>query len=181
MGLWGTGTNGSEKKPVWLSPAQQERCYATQQGWVLEHQNGTKELLVCVRGLSGAGRMAAASISRIAFASGVYAQGATRTIVLEYNEKVAVTGTPTIAVATTGALGPIVASFTGINATGTKLTFSFTVPAEVANLTIAAQTVALAGGTIKEVAAPQVNAELNITTALASAAGSKSVPAVEGA
>ena len=36
MGLWGDGQlNAGEKKPIWLTPAQQKNCFATERGWEL--------------------------------------------------------------------------------------------------------------------------------------------------
>lgn len=174
MGLWGTKA-GSEHKPNWLTPAQKEKCYATPHGWVLEHPNGTKETLVCVRGLSEAARLAAASITRVAFAKGTFAQGATKTITVEFNEKVTVTGTPTLTLTTTGASGTIEASYSATNDLGTVLTFTFTVPSETGVISIGAQSVALAGGTIVEQATGHVAADRVIGAGLATAAGTKTV------
>lgn len=174
MGLWGTSA-GSEHKPNWLTPAQKENCYATPHGWVLKHANGTEETLVCVRGLSGAARLAAASITGVSFAKGAFARSATKTVMVEFNEKVAVTGTPTVTLTTTGVSGTIVASYSGINANGTVLTFTFTVPAEAGDISVVAQSVALAGGTIVEQAAGALAASLVISAGIAGAAGNKVV------
>ena len=174
MGLWGTAA-GSEHKPNWLTPAQKERCYATPHGWVLDHPNGTQETLVCVRGLSGAARLAAASVTGITFSKGTYARSANKTITVVFNEKVTVTGNPTLTLTTTGAAATITATYASTNATGTTLTFSLTVPDEAGVISVGAQSITLAGGTIKEQAAGALDADLVITSDVATAAGTKTV------
>jgi len=176
MPLWGTSTS-NENKPLWLTQEEQENCYATAEGWVLKHPGrGTEELLVAVRGLDTG--LAAPSITKIVFGSGSYVVGTSATVKVSYNEKVTVTGTPTLVV-TGSVAGAITASYSSINATGTTLTFTFTVPDAGNDLTIGAQSVVITGATIKEAKAPgTTNADVAITSDVGTAAGTKTSVAI---
>jgi hypothetical protein len=175
--LWGKGTNGFEDKPNWLTPAQKENCYATAAGWVLKHNNGIEELLVAIKGLSLVGELGAATITELKWV-GTYKEYGPGVIKISFNEKVAVTGNPTITVTHGG--GTITGTFASINTNKTTLTFNITVPA-IANspLSVAAQSVALAGGTINEedTSNGTVNAALAVSSALATALGTKAIVA----
>jgi hypothetical protein len=175
--LWGKGTGGFEDKPNWLTPAQKENCYATAAGWVLKHNNGIEELLVAIRGLSLVGELGAATITELKWV-GTYKEYGPGVIKVAFNEKVVVTGTPTITVTHGG--GTITGTFASINANKTTLTFNITVPA-IANspLSVAAQSVALAGGTINEFDTTNgtVNALLPISAGLVAALGTKAIVA----
>jgi hypothetical protein len=174
MALWGT-KSGSEKKPMWLTEEEKERCYATPSGWVIKQPTGVEEVLVSVKGLDT--RVGAPTISSVKFGSGTFSAGTTRQVKVTFNEKVTVTGNPTLVI--TGSLGTNpVATFASINANSTVLTFNFTVPTAPAVLSVGAQSVSLAGGTIKESKAPGTsNAELVIDLSTAQGAGTKTVTA----
>lgn len=170
--LWGTNTS-NESKPAWLTDAQKENCFATPGGWVLRHNNGIEETLVAIAGLSLVSKLAAATITDVRFGSGTFTAGATRTVRVQFNEKVTVTGTPTLVV--TGSIaGAITASYTSTNTAGDTLVFSFTVPAATNVLSVGTQSVTLAGGTITETdVTPTVNAALAIAATAVSATGTK--------
>jgi hypothetical protein len=175
--LWGTGTNGHEGKPNWLTADEADRCYATAGGWMLRHPDGTEELLVAVRGLSLTGKLAGASIDKITWATGAFGTSAAKTLKVRFNEKVAVTGNPTLAI-TNSLGGTITATYASINSDNNILTFNFTTPASAATLSIAAQSVLLAGGTINELDTTHQSttaASLAISSAVATAAGTKAV------
>lgn len=173
MAQWGTKP-GSENMPVWLNSNQKERCFASPAGWTYRHPNGTEEVLVSIKGLDT--RLAAPSITSVKFSGGAYTVGSTKQVKVTYNERVTVTGTPTLVV-TDSASHNATASFVSINATGTVLTFEFVVAAGSATLSIASQSVAKPGGaTIKESKTPgTLDAEVSISSSVASAAGTKSV------
>ena len=172
MASWGTSTN-LEKKPTWLTEAQKESCYATPAGWVFKRKDGEEEVLVAIKGLSLAERLAAATITDIVFATGTYTAAGTKSVKVSFNEKVTVTGSPTLIV-TGSVAGAITATYASTNAAGTTLTFNFTVPASGNVLSVGAQSVALAGGTVVETGVtPTVNASLVVTAGVASAAGTK--------
>lgn len=169
--LWGI-TAGNEDKPSWLNEAQKENTFATNAGWVLRHNNGTEEVLVAIANLKT--RLGAASITSVKFGTGTYTEGTTKTVRVTYNEKVTVTGTPTLQV--TGTAGAITASYTSTTGQGNVLVFSFTVPADPSELSIGAQSIALNAGTITETdVTPTVNADLAISASIAADAGTKTV------
>ena len=161
MPLWGK-TESDESKPKWLDRVNKngllEDCFATEQGWVLRHYKGTDkttarywdELLVAIGGLAGGTSATAllgeADITAVFFEQEALEQGDTGTVVVIYNEQVDVTGNPTLAVtgSVTGAITATFARGSGSN----RLEFDFTVPAQAEDLSIADQTIALAGGTI---------------------------------
>lgn len=170
---WGTGTNGAKNKPRWLKPWEYESCYATKAGWVLEHPNKTKEVLVCVPNLDKL--LGAATITEVRFAAGnTYVGNSTKTIKVSYNEPVAVNGTPTITLKTSNGTD-VTATFTGLNSDSTTLTFSFTTPNENGTLFVIPQSIALNGGSIVEKNSPTTNAELEISADVANKAGTKQI------
>lgn len=173
--LWGVKAGQSEMKPNWLTDAQKENTFATNAGWVLRHNSGIEETLVAVADLKT--KLGAASITEVKFGTGSYVAGATKTVRVTYNEKVTVTGSPTLVV--TGATaGAITATYSSTTGQGNVLIFSFTVPASPDTLSIAAQSITLAGGTVVETAVtPTVNADVAISAAIALAAGTKTVVA----
>ena len=169
MALWGTSTS-NESKPIWLTDAQKERCYATKDGWVYKHLNGTEEVLVAIRNL--ANRLGNQTVTEVKFATGSYVAGATKSIKLSFNEKVVVTGSPTVAITSDllGVITPVTATYASTNADGTTLTFSFTVPAADSVLSFAAQSIVLNGGTI-------AGADLAVSAPVAEKAGTKTAVA----
>lgn len=167
MSQWGTSTS-NESKPNWLTDEQKERTYATAAGWTIKQEGGVEEVLVAVRGLGS--RLGSASISEVRFGSGTYAAGTTKSVKISFNEAVAVTGSPTLVV-TGSVAGAITATYASINATNNVLTFNFTVPAAGQNLSVGAQTIALAGGTINDPSA--VAADRTIALAAGQGAGTK--------
>jgi hypothetical protein len=160
MPLWGKST-ADESKPKWLDRVNKngllEDCFATEQGWVLRHYKGADkatarywdEVLVAIGGLGGDGAsdlLAAGDITAVFFEQEALAQTDTGTVVVIYNEQVDVTGSPTLDVTgtVTGAVTATYARGTGTN----RLEFDFTVPSATETLSIGAQTINLAGGTI---------------------------------
>lgn len=173
--LWGTGVNGNEDKPSWLNDEEKERCYATPAGWMLKHPGGAEELLVAVKGLSLASKLGTATIDKVTFQSGTFEQSQAYTIKVRFNEQVAVTGNPTLSI-TSSAGVPLVATYASINTNKNILTFNFTTAAEATTLTVDAQSITLAGGTINEVTnglQGTVAASLAISAEVAEAAGEK--------
>jgi hypothetical protein len=172
--LWGTSSAaGQEQKPNWLTDEEKENCFATSAGWVLRHPDGTEELLVAVAGLSLEAKLSAASITAIRFANGIYTEGTTKVIRVQYNEKVTVTGTPTLTV-TGSVAGAITASYVSTNTAGDTILFEFVVPAAGDTLTIGAQSINITGDTITETGVtPTINGEVVISADVATAAGSK--------
>lgn len=165
MPLWGK-TTADESKPKYLKRgskvAEPDNCFATNQGWVYRHyKNAAKteyydEVLVAIGGLAGAqGEVAPqttnigeATITAVFFEESAYAGAATGSIVVVYNEKVTVStagGAPTITV--TAGAGTATATYARGSSTN-RLEFDFTVAATGTTHSIAAQSIALNGGTI---------------------------------
>ena len=197
MPLWGIT---DESKPKWLTDSEKKESFANTSGWVIEggskmtgngNANAQPEILVAIRNLSN--RMAEGTITEVewittAFSkSAAAASGRTLSVRVRYNEPVTVSGSPTLAVTngnqgTGSGRGPhtlVYASGTGTN----ELVFSLAIAAANAAtnandvLTVGAQTIALAGGTIKDTADGTTVSARAISGAQGTAAGSITVVA----
>lgn len=170
--LWGTSSaTGLEHKPVWLTEAQKERTYATKDGWAIKRSDGTEEILVSIKGLNT--RLSSATITGVSFVNGTYTAGTTKSVKVQFNEKVTVTGSPRLVV-TGSVAGAVTATYASTNTAGDTLTFTFIVPAAGNTLSVGAQSIALAGGTITETGiTPTVNADLLISATVAASASTK--------
>ena len=118
--LWGI-TSGNEDKPNWLTDEEKENTFATNAGWVLRHASGIDETLVALPNLKV--RLGAASVTEVRFAGGTYVEGTSKTVRVTYNEKVTVTGNPTMVV--TGTAGAITATYSSTSGQGNVLVFAF--------------------------------------------------------
>lgn len=158
MALWGN-TDADEAKPKWLTAAQKEDVYATSKGWVQLNGKGLEEVICSIGGLATS--IAGADINAAAFKTTSFDEsaGGNIDIRLTFNEKVTVTGTPTITVTNSQAGSGTDATFTAAYQSGTgtnKLVFRKTYGAADGGvaatdvLSIASQNIALAGGTIKD-------------------------------
>ena len=117
--------------------------------------------------------VAAATPTAIAFESGTYTAGVTKSVTVTYNAAVDVAvSNPTLVIT-----GTVDASTTATYASGTgttALVFNFTVPTAGQDLSIAAQSIVLAGGsTIKEAGSATQPASLIITAGMGTTAGTK--------
>tara|TARA_B100000085_G_scaffold75344_2_gene67682 strand:- start:705 stop:1307 length:603 start_codon:yes stop_codon:yes gene_type:complete len=169
MSLWG-GSSADESKPKFLvrgsAVAEPDNCIATEQGWVYRHyQNDAKteywdEVLIAGSfggdggdaqgdGAGLEGVIGNATIVSVHFVGTEYAQGDTLQVAVNYNEEVDVAGTPRLNIASTGSTNPVVASYA--SGTGSaRLVFAVTMPSETANISLAAQTIDLNSGTIRD-------------------------------
>jgi len=197
MGLWGA-SDADESKPKNLTTAEKKEVFATTAGWVREagnassgndNANADPEVLVAIGGLTTS--LGAATIDSVDLNTTVAdkSDGFTLSVTVRYNEAVDVVttgGTPTIAV-TNGnegagsGRGPHTLSYA--SGTGTnELLFTLAIAAANAAtneddvLSVGAQSVALNSGTIKD-AGTATNAELVITSAQGTAAGTVTVTA----
>ena len=194
MALWGT-SDADESKPKNLTTAEKKEVYATSSGWVREagsilSGNGNTaadpEVLVAVSGLAVS--IGAADVTEVEWITTTAdkSAGFTLSVRVRYNEQVTVTGNPTLAV-TNGNQGSgsgrgphtlVYASGTGTN----ELVFSLAIAAANAAtnandvLTIGAQNIALAGGTLKD-KGTSTNSAVAISGAQGTAAGSITVVA----
>ncbi len=172
--LWGI-KSGNEVKPNWLTPAQKENTFATNSGWVLRHNSGIEETLVAIANLKT--KLGAANVTEVRFGTGSWTAGTTRTVRVVFNEKVTVTGSPTVVV--TGSVsGAVTATYSSTAGQGNILVFSFTVPAAGQTLSVGTQSIVLNGGTIVETGVtPTVNAVLTIDATSVSNTGTKTTVA----
>ena len=195
MPLWGN-TDADESKPKWLTTAQKKEVYANAEGWVVEagstmtgndNTSADPEILVAIGGL--ATNIGAADVTEVEWITTTAdkSAGFTLSVRVRYNEAVTVTGSPTIAV-TNGNQGSgsgrgphslVYASGSGSN----ELVFSLAIAAANAAtnaddvLTVGAQTIALAGGTIKDTADGTTVSARAISGAQGTACGSITVVA----
>jgi hypothetical protein len=202
MPLWGSGREGSEKKPTYLNTAEQQVTYATPKGWTQPSQgNGNaladREVLVAIGGLSLAQAtektgIAAATISSVNWNISTFSKAATGnllTVTVNYNEVVTVAvSNPTIVV-TNGnegsgsGRGPYTLTYASGTATN-RLTFTWPIAAGHGStnvgdiLTVGAQSVVLASSsTISDVDGVVGAQGLVITAAQGTGAGTITVVA----
>ena len=159
MALWGISANVDEAKPKWLTEEQKKNVYATDRGWVQLNGKGLEEVIVAIGGLAGGtsatAYLGAATISNVEFsAASSYseASGGTVSVVVTFNERVDITGTPQVTVSSTGATSTFTldyASHTRNRVTFTATGGNGTLPvAEDDVLSIGANAVSLNGGTV---------------------------------
>ena len=195
MALWGNSSS-DESKPKWLTDDQKKEVFANASGWVVEggsamtgngNTNAAPEILACIGNLSTG--IGAGDITDVEWITSTAdkSEGFTLSVRVRYNEPVTVTGSPTLAVTngnqgTGSGRGPhtlVYASGTGTN----ELVFSLAIAANNAAtnandvLTVAAQTIALAGGTIKDTADGTTVSARAISGAQGTACGSITVVA----
>ena len=196
MPLWGN-SDADESKPKNLTTAEKKEVYATASGWVREagsalsgnnNTSATPELLVAISALST--NLGAADVTEVEWITTAAdkSEGFTLSVRVRYNEAVAVTGSPTLAV-TNGNQGSgsgrgphtlVYASGTGTN----ELVFSLAIAAANAAtnandvLTIGAQNIAKPGGaTIKDATGTASDSAVPISGGQGTAAGSITVVA----
>jgi len=195
MPLWGA-TDADESKPKWLTTAQKKEVFANTTGWVVEggstmtgndNTSAAPEILAAIGGLTT--KIGAADVTGVEWITTAAdkSAGFTLSVRVRWNEAVTVTGNPTLAV-TNGNQGSgsgrgphtlVYASGSGSN----ELVFSLAIAAANAAtnaddvLTVGAQTIALAGGTIKDTADGTTVSARAISGAQGTACGSITVVA----
>ena len=101
MPQWGATTT-EESKPKNLTEEEKSRTFATTRGWEITRADGTDEVLVAIRNLSGgdavSSKLATATISAVYFVSTSYSTGATGKVRVVWNEKITPTTTGTLIV-----------------------------------------------------------------------------------
>ena len=196
MPLWGN-SDADESKPKNLTTAEKKEVYATASGWVREagsalsgnnNTSATPELLVAISALST--NLGAADVTEVEWITTAAdkSAGFTLSVRVRYNEAVAVTGSPTLAV-TNGNQGSgsgrgphtlVYASGTGTN----ELVFSLAIAAANAAtnandvLTVGAQNILKPGGaTIKDTADGTTASAVAVSADQGTACGSITVVA----
>jgi hypothetical protein len=199
MPLWGAGqgatTEIKEKKPTYLNDAEKREAYATTEGWTQPAQGRSaariaagakREVLVAIRGLSGAqtgtaSGLAAATVTSVNWNIDTLdvSDGQTLSVSVNYNEAVTVVtsgGTPTIVV-TNAARADHTLAYDAALSTANRATFKLVIAAGGGGvlaagdvLSVAAQNVAKNSGTIKD-AGTNTNSQVAITAAQGTACG----------
>ena len=158
MALWGN-TDADEAKPKWLTTDEKDTTFATDRGWVRLNGKGQEEVLCAIGGLSTS--VAGADITRVAFVSTAFdkSDGGNIDVRVTFNEKVTVTGNPTLVITNDqtggGSAATLSAAYTSGSGTN-RLVFRKTLGAAAGDtaagnsLSVGAQTIALAGGTMKD-------------------------------
>ena len=161
MALWGN-TDADEAKPKWLTIDEKDTTFATDRGWVRLNGKGQEEVLCAIGGLSTS--VGGADITRVAFVSTAFdkSDGGNIDVRVTFNEKVTVTGNPTLVITNDqggsgggGSAATLSAAYTSGSGTN-RLVFRKTLAggagdtADGDNLTVGLQTIALAGGTMKD-------------------------------
>ena len=198
MPLWGA-TDSDESKPKNLTTAEKKEVFANASGWVREagsalsgndNTDADPEVLVAIGELSTS--IGAADITEVEMVTTTAdkSEGFTISVRVRYNEPVDVVttgGTPTLAVTnsndgTGSGRGPHSLSYA--SGTGTnELIFSLAIAAANAAtnaddvLSVAAQSIALNSGTIKDASGTASDASLVISSAQGTAAGTVTVTA----
>jgi len=158
MALWGN-TDADEAKPKWLTTDEKDTTFATERGWVKLDGKGNEEVLCAIGELSTS--VGGADITRVAFVSTAFdkSDGGNIDVRVTFNEKVTVTGNPTLVITNDqtggGSAATLSAAYTSGSGTN-RLIFRKTLGANAGdtaagnNLTVGLQTIALAGGTMKD-------------------------------
>lgn len=154
MALWGTTANVDEAKPKWLTAEQKKNVYATDRGWVQLDGKGLEEVIVAIGGLAGgtsaATGLGIATADYVNFVNTSYSEAGQGNldVVVTFNERVTVTGSPQITITNSTTSATYTATY--LSTSRNKLTFRVSNPAAVENdvLTVLGQPISLNGGTI---------------------------------
>ena len=181
MALWGN-TDADEAKPKFFTAEQKKTVFATDRGWVQLNGKGLEEVICAIGGLATS--IAGADINSSEFVTTSFdvSAGGNIDVRLVFNEKITVVttgGTPTITVTNSQAGGGSAATLSAAYQSGSgtnKLVFRHTIGAGGSTvsaddvLSIGAQTIELAGGTMKDTGTT-VNSGRAIAAAAGTAAG----------
>ena len=193
MALWGI-TDADEAKPKWLTDAEKKEVFANNSGWVVEggssmtgngNVDAQPEVLCCIGQLATG--LGSADITEIEFITTAFdkSDGGNIDVRVRFNEAVTVNtsgGTPTLTITNDTPSRNLTATYfsgTGKN----ELVFRKTIAAANAAtnagdvLSIAANAMALASGTIKDTADGTTNATITNSGAIGTAAGTITVAA----
>ena len=186
MSLWGN-SDADEAKPKWLTAAEKKLTFATARGWVFKKSDNHQEEVLCAIG-ELATSIGQADITSIDWVTTAFdkSDGGTLSATVTFNEKVTVSGNPTLSV-TNGnqgsgsGRGPHVLVYASGSSTN-KLTFSLAIGAANAAtnagdvLSFGANPLALNSGTIVD-RAEGGNATITSAASIGTAAGTITVAA----
>ena len=170
MALWGI-KDGAESKPKYLTQADKNNTVAKPEGWVLKTTRGARKLEEVLVAMSSqtnlSTALAEATITGVWFNESTLAQGATGTVVVNWNENVDITVNSTLVV---GATGGADVTATAVAQTGVNNgLFTFTVPGRTCTLSIAGQT--LQSATVKDTGTAVVSDKAFVTGDLLGSGG----------
>ena len=187
MSLWGN-SDADEAKPKWLTAAEKKLTFADARGWVFKKSDNHQEEVLCAIG-ELATSIGQADITHIDWVSTAFdkSDGGTLSATVTFNEKVTVSGNPTLSV-TNGnqgsgsGRGPHVLVYASGSSTN-KLTFSLAIGAANAAtnasdvLSFGANPLAHAGGSTIVDRAEGGNATITSAASIGTAAGTITVAA----
>jgi hypothetical protein len=152
MPQWGA-TTAEESKPKNLTEEEKSRTFATTKGWEITRADGTNEVLVAIRNLSGgdaaSSKLGTATISAIYFLNSSFIADTTGTlgrVRVVWNEKITPTTTGTLLIKQTlpaGAYSSVNITATRVgNTTSNFIDYAFEIPWQTSVLvTVPAQTI----------------------------------------
>jgi hypothetical protein len=146
MPQWGA-TTADESKPKNLTEEEKSRTFATTKGWEITRADGTTEVLVAIRNLSGgdavSSKLATATISAVYFMSTSYVTGNTGKVRVVWNERITPTTTGTLVVKQNNGTSTANITATRVgNTTSNFIDYTFAVGSSTAlTYTIPAQTI----------------------------------------
>ena len=187
MSLWGN-SDADEAKPKWLTAAEKKLTFADARGWVFKKSDNHQEEVLCAIG-ELATSIGQADITSIDWVTTAFdkSDGGTLSATVTFNEKVTVSGNPTLSV-TNGnqgsgsGRGPHVLVYASGSSTN-KLTFSLAIGAANAAtnasdvLSFGANPLAHAGGSTIVDRAEGGNATITSAAGIGTAAGTITVSA----
>ena len=187
MSLWGN-SDADEAKPKWLTAAEKKLTFADARGWVFKKSDNHQEEVLCAIG-ELATSIGQADITSIDWVTTAFdkSDGGTLSATVTFNEKVTVSGNPTLSV-TNGnqgsgsGRGPHVLVYASGSSTN-KLTFSLAIGAANAAtnasdvLSFGANPLAHAGGSTIVDRAEGGNATITSAASIGTAAGTITVTA----
>tara|TARA_A200000159_G_scaffold29905_1_gene26507 strand:+ start:170 stop:733 length:564 start_codon:yes stop_codon:yes gene_type:complete len=187
MSLWGN-SDADEAKPKWLTAAEKKLTFADARGWVFKKSDNHQEEVLCAIG-ELATSIGQADITSIDWVTTAFdkSDGGTLSATVTFNEKVTVSGNPTLSV-TNGnqgsgsGRGPHVLVYASGSSTN-KLTFSLAIGAANAAtnasdvLSFGANPLAHAGGSTIVDRAEGGNATITSAASIGTAAGTITVAA----
>ena len=187
MSLWGN-SDADEAKPKWLTAAEKKLTFADARGWVFKKSDNHQEEVLCAIG-ELATSIGQADITSIDWVTTAFdkSDGGTLSATVTFNEKVTVSGNPTLSV-TNGnqgsgsGRGPHVLVYASGSSTN-KLTFSLAIGAANAAtnasdvLSFGANPLAHAGGSTIVDKAEGGNATITSAASIGTAAGTITVAA----
>lgn len=145
MPLWGANTS-DESKPKNLTAEEKSRTFATTRGWEIRRADGTDEVLVAIRNLSGgvttgtSVKLEAATISQVFFTTASVEADVSSIVRVVWNERITPTTTGTLVVRDLTNSANITA--TRFGAPGPNyLDYRFRTPVSPAALAVQAQTI----------------------------------------